>query len=151
MERSLIALALVVVAVVIALVLQRRRPSPPVTTEWHVPVQLDRSDFARPDAPWLVAVFTSSTCDTCAEVWSKAHHLDAGPDGPVVAQEIEVQADPALHRRYAIDAVPLVLLADSSGVVARHFLGPVTTADLWAALADARAGAERAGGSPDES
>jgi hypothetical protein len=150
MERLLIALTLVAVAIVIALVLQRRRPAPPSTTEWHVPVQLDRSDFARPEAPWLVAVFTSSTCDTCADVWSKALHLDAGPDGPVVAQEIEVQADSALHRRYAIDAVPLVLLADPSGIVVRHFLGPVTTADLWAALAEVRAGDERTSDSPGE-
>lgn len=149
MDRLLLALALVAVATVIAVVLQRRRPAPPVTTEWHVPVQLDRSDFARPEAPWLVAVFTSATCDTCADVWSKAVHLDAGPDGPVAAQEIEVTADPELHRRYAIDAVPLVLLADSSGVVARHFLGPVSTADLWAALAEMRAGSDGVVGSDD--
>ncbi|MFM8862410.1 MAG: hypothetical protein ACKOIA_08170 [Acidimicrobiia bacterium] len=150
MDRLLIALALVAVAVVVAVVLQRRRPAPPVTTDWHIPVQLDRSDFARPSAPWLVAVFTSSTCDTCAEVWAKAQHLDTGPDGPVVAQEIEAQAEPDLHRRYAIDAVPLVLLVDDRGVVGRHFLGPVVTADLWAALAELRAGSASAAESPDE-
>lgn len=151
MERLLLAAALAMVAIAIALVLQRRRPAPPVTSEWHVPVQLVRSDFARPDAPWLVAVFTSSTCDTCAEVWSKAQHLDSGPDGPVVVQEIEVQAEPELHRRYAIDAVPLVVLADPAGVVIRHFIGPVTTADLWSALAEVRAGDTRGVEPPDGS
>ena len=85
-----------------------------------------------------MAVFTSSTCDSCAGVWSKAQHLDAGPDGPVVAQQVEVIADAELHRRYGIDAVPLVLLADSEGVVVRHFLGPVGAAELWAAIAEAR-------------
>ena len=142
MERLLIAVVLVLLAVVVAVVLQRRRPSPPVTTEWNIPAQLDRSDVARPDAAWLVAVFTSSTCDTCAEVWAKSRHLDAGPDGPVVAQEIEVTADRELHRRYAIDAVPLVLFADADGVVVRNFLGPVATADLWAALAEVRRGTD---------
>lgn len=138
MERVLLAVVLVAIAAAIAVVLQRRRPAPPADTEWNVPVQLDRHDFDRPDAEWLVAVFTSATCDSCAGVWAKAQHLDAGPSGPVVAQEIEVGEEAELHRRYGIDAVPLVLLADADGVVVRHFLGPVGAADLWAAIADAR-------------
>lgn len=141
MERVLVAVVLVAVAVVVALVLQRRKPAPPADTEWHVPVQLDRQDFLRPGAEWLVAVFTSATCESCADVWSKAQHLDTGVDGPVVVQEVEVAAEADLHRRYGIDAVPLVLLADVDGVVVRHFLGPVTAADLWAAIAEARDGA----------
>ena len=138
MERVVIALVLVVLAVVVAIVLQRRKPAPPSGAEWNIPVQLDRKDFVRPDAEWLVAVFTSATCDTCAGVWSKAQHLDAGPDGPVAVQELEVTADAELHRRYGIDAVPLVLLADTDGVVVRHFVGPVGAAELWAAIAEAR-------------
>ncbi len=119
MERLLIAAVLVGLAVVVAGFLQRRKPAPPADTEWNIPVQLDRRDFLRPDAPWLVAVFTSSSCDACAGVWSKAMHLDAGPDGPVCAQELEA-------------------IADADGVVQRHFLGPVTATDLWAAVAEAR-------------
>lgn len=138
MERVVLAVVLVVVAAVIAIVLQRRKPAPPADTEWNVPVQLDRRDFDRPDAEWLVAVFTSATCDACADVWSRAQHLGAGADGPVVVQRIEVGAEPELHRRYGIDAVPLVLIVDADGVVARHVLGPVTTADLWAAMAEVR-------------
>ena len=53
-------------------VARRRRPDPPTQPAAHVPVQLDRADFARPDAPWLVAVFTSATCQTCADVAAKA-------------------------------------------------------------------------------
>jgi len=138
MERFLVALVLVGIAVVVAVVLQRRKPAPPADSDWNIPVQLDRHDFLRPEAPWLVVVFTSSTCDACSGVWSKAVHLDAGPDGPVCVQELEAVADAELHRRYGIDAVPLVLIADAEGVVQRHFLGPVTATDLWAAVAEVR-------------
>ena len=86
----------------------------------------------------LVAATEAPTCDTCAGVWDKARLLDAGPGSPVVVQELEVGATPALHERYGIDAVPLVLVADADGVVVRHFLGPVTATDLWAAVAEAR-------------
>lgn len=138
MERFLVALVLVGIAVSVAVVLQRRKPAPPADSDWNIPVQLDRHDFLRPEAPWLVVVFTSSTCDACSGVWSKAVHLDAGPDGPVCVQELEAVADAELHRRYGIDAVPLVLIADAEGVVQRHFLGPVTATDLWAAVAEVR-------------
>ena len=138
MERLLIAVVLVALAVVVAVVLQRRKPAPPAGAEWNVPVKLDRNDFARADAPWLVAVFTSSTCDACAGVWSKAMHLDAGSGGPVCVQELEAVHEAEIHRRYGIDAVPLVLIADSEGVVQRHFIGPVTATDLWAAVAEVR-------------
>jgi hypothetical protein len=137
-ERLVLALVLVAVAVVVAVVLQRRNRDAPTRATFQVPAQLDRADFARPGSPWLVAVFTSSTCETCQGVWDKAQHLDAGPDGAVAVQELEVGAEPELHRRYGIDAVPLVLIADDRGVVVRHFLGPVTATDLWAAVAEAR-------------
>jgi len=137
-DRLVIALVLVAVAVVVAVVVQRRRPDPPSRPSFAVPAQVDRADFARPDAPWLVAVFTSATCETCAGVWDRARHLDAGEGSAVVAQELEAVAQRDLHRRYGIDAVPLVLVADADGVVVRHFLGPVTATDLWAAVAEAR-------------
>lgn len=138
MERLVVAAVVVVVAVVVALVLQRRQTDPPARAAFQVPAQLDRDDFDRPDAPWLVAVFTSATCETCAGVWDRARPLDAGPGSPVVVQELEVGTEPALHERYGIDAVPLVVIADAEGVVVRHFLGPVTATDLWAAVAEAR-------------
>jgi hypothetical protein len=137
-ERVLLALALVAVAVAVALVVQRRRPDAPARPAFSIPVQLDRQDFERPDAPWLVAVFTSATCDSCAGVWDRARHLDGGAGSPVVVQEVEHTAGAALHARYGVDAVPLVLIADADGVVVRHFLGPVTATDLWAAVAEAR-------------
>ena len=138
MDRLVLALILVGCAVVVAFVLQRRKPAPPTGQVWNVPAQLDRADFVRPDAPWLVAVFTSSTCETCGGVAEKAAALDAGVLGPVAVQNVEVTAEAELHRRYGVDAVPLVLIADSDGVVVKHFLGPVTATDLWAAVAEAR-------------
>lgn len=135
-ERILIAVALALVAIAIAAVVQRRqRAAAPVRTGYAVPQQLRRDDFARPDAEWLVVVFTSATCNTCAGVWDKARHLES----PAVAvQEVEHVADRALHDRYAIEAVPTTLVVDAEGVVAASFLGPVTATDLWAAVAEAR-------------
>jgi hypothetical protein len=137
-ERLLVALVLVAVAVVVAVVLQRRRPAPPSGPTWNVPVQLDRADFDRPQTPWLVVVFTSASCEACAGVWERAEPLDAGPDGPVAVQQVEAGSDAELHRRYGIDAVPLTLVVDARGVVLRHFFGPLTATDLWAAVAAAR-------------
>ena len=48
------------------------------------------------------------------------------------------QARRDLHERYAIDAVPALLVADQMGAVQASFLGPVTATDLWAAVATAR-------------
>ena len=149
MDRVVLALALVAVAVLVAVVVQRRRPDAPSRPAFSVPLQIDRADFTRPEAPWLVVVFTSSTCDSCAGVWDKARHLDADGDGPVAVQEVEVTAAPELHRRYGVDAVPLVLIADADGVVVRHFLGPVTATDLWAAVAEAREPGSTPGGCAD--
>lgn len=134
-ERVGVAVVLVVVAVVVALLLERRRPDAPTSPRWAVPPQLDRDDFDRPEAPWLVAVFTSATCDACAGTLDKARVLTTDQ---VVVDEIEVEARPDLHRRYAIDAVPLVVVADAEGVTRASFVGPPTATDLWAAVAELR-------------
>lgn len=130
-----VAGVLVVLAVVVAVLLERRRPDAPTAPRWAVPAQLDRADFARPDAPWLVAVFTSATCDTCAGTAAKAAVL-ASDD--VAVDEVEVGARGEVHRRYGIDAVPLLVVADSAGVVRASFVGPPTATDLWAAVAEVR-------------
>src|SRR5262245_12223944 len=73
MERIVLALVLAGVALGVAAVLQRRqRTDAPLRTGYTVPDQLDRDDFDRPDAAWLVAVFTSATCDACHGVWERA-------------------------------------------------------------------------------
>lgn len=135
-ERLALVLVLVVVAVAAAALLERRRrPAAPTNVGYSLPSQLDRRDFARPDARWLVAVFTSITCSTCAGVWDKARHL-ASDD--VAVQEVEVTAARDLHARYRITAVPAVVIADATGAVRSTFLGPVTATDLWATVAELR-------------
>jgi hypothetical protein len=134
-ERALLALVLVALAVVVAVLLQRRRPSASAHPAFAVPDGVDRNDFDRPGAPWLVAVFTARTCDSCAGVVEKARALESEA---VAVQEIEVSEKHHLHVRYAVDAVPLTIIVDAVGGVRRHFFGPVPTADLWAAVADAR-------------
>lgn len=56
----------------------------------------------------------------------------------VAVQEVEVGNDAALHDRYRIDGVPTLVIADAAGEVRRAFLGPVTSTDLWAAVAEVR-------------
>ena len=135
-ERAVVAVVLVAVAVVVAVVLDRRHTSDaPTQAAWTVPGQLDRTDFTRPDAPWLVAVFTSATCGSCADTWSKAQVLACDE---VAVEEVEVGANKVVHDRYGIDAVPTLVVADAEGVVKASFIGPVTATDLWAAVAEVR-------------
>ena len=135
MERILIVIAIIAVAAVIAALIQRSRPDAPVRTGWNTPDQLDRNDFPNADAEWLVAVFTSATCEACADVLGKAEVLRS--DAVEVA-EIEFNRDRTLHDRYAIEAVPAVLVADAAGVVRGTQLGPVSVTHLWAMVAEAR-------------
>lgn len=134
MDRVILVLGAVAIAGTVVALLGRS-PAAPASNTHHVPSVLDRSDFVRPDAPWLVAVFTSSTCDTCAGVWERAQILDSDD---VATQRIDYQDDRGLHDRYKIDGVPTLVVADADGAVKRGFLGPVTAADLWSAVADER-------------
>jgi hypothetical protein len=135
-ERVVVAIVLVAVAVVVAVVLDRRgKADAPTQPTWTVPGQLDRSDFAGPDVPWLVAVFTSATCGTCQGTWEKVQVLACDE---VAVDEVEVTARKAVHDRYGIDAVPTLVVADADGVVRASFVGPVTATDLWAAVAEVR-------------
>jgi len=100
-----------------------------------VPRQLDRDDFAGVEAPWLVAVFSSATCATCADVVRKCAVLSSRD---VAVSNVEYTSAGELHRKYDIQAVPMVVVADHEGVVRAGFIGPVTATDLWAAVAEAR-------------
>jgi hypothetical protein len=134
-ERYAIAAVLVLLAAAVAVVLRRRRPQPPTQPHWEVPSQLDRHDFLAPERPWLVVVFTSATCESCASATAKAAVLES----PQVAyQEVSYQTAKDLHDRYAVDVVPLTLVAGSDGVVQASFIGATSAADLWAAVADVR-------------
>lgn len=140
--QALIAVAVAVVAAVIAAVIKRRTriDAPTQPESYAVPAMLDRADFDRPDAPWLVAVFSSLTCLSCQDAWDKARHLDSAE---VVVQEIEAIERKDLHTRYSIDAVPMIVVADDEGVTRASFVGVPSAADLWAALAELRDPNER--------
>jgi DNA-binding transcriptional regulator of glucitol operon len=135
MLRVVIVAVVVAVAFAVAFLAQRRAPHAPARSGHGIPEQLDRADFVNPSAPWLIAVFTSATCDVCVDTWQKASVLESAD---VAVQQIEYQGDRRLHDRYAIEAVPLVLVVDDRGVVRNSFVGPVSATHLWAAVAEAR-------------
>jgi hypothetical protein len=133
----LIAAAIIVVVVAAARLLRRRltAAAPTQAGGWAAPAQLDRADFDGPNSPWLVVVFSSATCDSCADMVRKAKVM-ACPQ--VAVHEAEAAKDKALHRRYRIEAVPITVVADAAGVVRASFVGPASATDLWAAVAEVR-------------
>jgi hypothetical protein len=134
--RIAIAVAVFVVLLVVAYWLERRRRADvPTQSAVNTPEQLDRHDFERPDASWLVVLFTSKTCDSCAGLMEKAAPL-ASDD--VAVEEVEYFAQRDLHERYHINAAPLTLVADREGVVRASYAGAFNAAELWNRLAALR-------------
>jgi len=135
-DRVVVAVAIIaVVAVVSVIARSRRTPDAPTQRAAAIPDQLDRSDFDRPDAPWLVAVFSSATCDVCRSVVDKARVLESRD---VAVVDVEYLTARSLHERYAIAVVPTLVVADSRGVSRAGFVGPMSATDLWAAVAECR-------------
>lgn len=130
--RLLVALVVIVAAVIAARLLERRRPAPPTRDAYPVPAQLDRLDFPRPDAPWLLVLFSSRTCDSCRPMAERVAALESDT---VATVDVEAFAEKELHRRYRIDGVPMVVLADAEGVVRAGFVGSVDAWELEEALA----------------
>ena len=135
MDRLLVLVMVAALAGLVAVLLQRWRPGGPVATGWSVPGHLDRADFAEPDVPWLVAVFSSTDCTTCAPMVTEAHTLAAAQ---VVVQEVPAESASELHDRYQVDVVPMLVVADGDGLVRAHHLGPSTPGVLRAVLEGAR-------------
>jgi hypothetical protein len=124
------------VAAGIALGIRRRAPEGPPRDAYPVPRQLARDDFARPDAPWLVAYFSSESCASCQGLAPKVAVLESAA---VATCELPFETRRDLHDRYRIEAIPMILVADGDGVVRRAFVGATTATDLWAAVAETRA------------
>jgi hypothetical protein len=134
--RVAIAVALFVLLSGVAWWLERRRrANAPSQGTTATPEQLDRLDFDRPDAAWLVVVFTSDACASCEGLYEKALPL-VSEDVAVV--EIGFPAQRALHDRYHVHAAPMTLVADHEGVVRATFLGAFSATDLWNAVAELR-------------
>lgn len=134
MEPLLVAAAIVVAVTVVASVARRRR-DPPTQSDRRLPTQLDRTDFEGAERDWLVVVFSSSSCSVCAGVIERAGVLASRS---VAVQAVAYEDRRDLHRRYGVDAVPALIIADRQGVVRYAHLGPVTATDLWAAMAEVR-------------
>ena len=136
MDRVVVAVAIIAVVAVVAVIARSRRtPDAPTQRAAAIPDQLDRSDFDRPDAPWLVAVFSSATCDVCRSVVDKARVLESRD---VAVVDVEYLTARSLHERYAITVVPTLVVADARGVSRAGFVGPMSATDLWAAVAECR-------------
>jgi len=136
MVQVVIAAVVVVAAIALGLVLRQRQSAAlPTQPSLDVPAQIDRADFPDATAPWMVAVFSSSTCHACDDVVRKAKVLES-PQVSVV--DVEFTQYRSLHHKYRIESVPLVAIIDAEGVVRRGFAGPVSATDLWAAVAEAR-------------
>src|SRR5690349_6187641 len=130
-----LALGIGVFVVVLSIALQRRRYAPPTQASWHPPVQVDRADFSDPEKPWLVAVFSSLSCDASEKAITAASFLASND---VAYQNIAVEEDPALHQRYHIEQIPLLLIVDHEGVARANFVGPPVATEVWAEFAHIR-------------
>jgi hypothetical protein len=132
-----VVIALLILATVggVALVMRRQSPEPPPRDVYPVPKQLDRADFRRPDAAWLVALFSSAACDSCQGLDAKLEPLESSD---VAINIADAEHFGALHRRYELAAIPTTVIADRDGVVRRAFVGAFTATDLWAAVAELR-------------
>lgn len=135
MDRLVLAAALIAVALVVAYLLNRRRPAAPTQPRAEVPAQLDRADFDDGGRGWLVVVFTSETCDSCARAVEKAAVLASDE---VAFVEVPWQGRKDLHDRYGITVVPTTLLCGADGAVGASFVGVPSATDLWAAMAEVR-------------
>lgn len=135
--RLAVAAVLLALALGIAAIAERRKRArlAPAHRSYDFPRQLHRADFERPEAPWLVVVFSSRDCEGCAPIVQSAAVLAASE---VAVAECEYHARRDLHERYAIEGVPTTVVADAAGVVRTGFVGRVSATDLWAAVAALR-------------
>jgi len=133
--RNLFAALILVMAATLGVVVRKRKPDAPSQTSNLIPQQLNRKDFVSPEKPWLLVVFTSSTCDACQDVATKAKVLTSQDVAVQIIDYLEMRN---LHEQYAIDSVPTTVIADNLGVVQYGVLGPITATDLWAAMARCR-------------
>ena len=133
--QNLFAALILVMAATLGVVVRKRKPDAPSQTLNLILQQLNRKDFVSPEKPWLLVVFTSSTCDACQDVATKAKVLTSQDVAVQIIDYLEMRN---LHKQYAIDSVPTTVIADNLGVVQYGVLGPITATDLWAAMARCR-------------
>ena len=95
---------------------RRRRHDAPTQTPG---VRARRSSTAptspAPDAPWLVVLFTSATCDSCAGPLRQGRRRSNRTTSR--SPRSSSSRSRTLHERYHVDAAPMTLVADADGVV----------------------------------
>jgi hypothetical protein len=116
----LIVIAIAAVAAGLAWRFNGRAADAPTTPQFAAPQQLDRSDFDHPELDWLLVLFSSETCLSCHEA---REALTPIRFDRVAVQDLPVETSRAIHDRYSVDAVPIMVLADTDGVVRWSYLG----------------------------
>ena len=96
----------------------------------EVPAYLDRADFGMPEGGWLLVVFTAKSCRSCASVVRSIESLASLAAAGIRWKEVEKSAQPELHDRHRVDAVPLTLAVNPSGEVELWFRGPLSPGDV---------------------
>lgn len=133
----IIYIAIVLLVGIIFLITSRRKSSQTFETTYEAPTKIDRTDFPENQADTLVALFTSKTCGSCADVISKAKILESEYVS-IALIDFEDAKSKKLHEKYQIEAVPTIAVCDINGVVSYSNVGPVTATDLWAGVARVR-------------
>ncbi len=127
MSTVLLVAGAVIIALAVSALTRRsattgRRAAAATEQDHHIPDVVSASDFGIPEDQWMLVVFSSDKCATCAVVVEAVSRIDM-PDLTVAVVGIERM--PGLHAEYRIDAVPTTIVADPTGSVRKSFLGPV--------------------------
>ena len=107
-------------AIIVAYIANNRRTDSPSVPKSSLPIQVDRNDFNMPGMKWLLVLFSSESCSSCIQV---REILSEIPLNSIHIQEVSFPQEKNLHTRYAINSVPIVLIANLEGVVIWSYAG----------------------------
>ena len=115
--RALLVVGVVVAAVVVGRIMRRwQRPT-------HPPV-----DLAGLGLPPGIIAFTSTQCDNCKKVMAIVGSIN------VPVREVTHELEGSLFDAAGVEAVPLLVVTDRSGVVARQLAGTPSKAAVRRAV-----------------
>ena len=117
---SILVLLLGAFAISVAYIANNRRTDSPSVPKSSLPIQVDRNDFEMPGMKWLLVFFSSESCSSCIQV---REILSDIPLNSIHIQEVSFPQEKNLHTRYAINSVPIVLIANLEGVVTWSYAG----------------------------
>lgn len=134
-----IVIAVLAAAALIAARVNNRPPDVPTAPQYATPQQLDRSEYAHPEVPWLFVLFSSATCLACRDARDALRAVDElSPTNRRTVEVLDLAAETSrdIHSRYRIDAVPTLVLADADGVVRWSYLGAPPIDEIRDVLVD---------------